>query len=202
MLYKIFKHAYSTFHANESYGRHFWVVSIRKLVQDDIVYWRHTGLHLAFVNVFHKLLDELNPPVSFQKQTIWGTAWQNLTKWPVCLANTQISLGICQVWSVLPVRMKKPSVLSLPLSALWRPWSDWVDAQADLSLSWVHRSLFWFCHAAAHLYLDWHNSEVCLFFTFGLLSYALTWKYSVLSWTTYFCLVWEKQQVGRLPYAC
>ena len=32
-----------------------------------------------------------------------------------------------------------------------RPWSDWVDVQADLSLRWVHRSFCWFCHAAAHI---------------------------------------------------
>ena len=30
-------------------------------------------------------------------------------------------------------------------------WSDWADAQADLSLGWVHRSFCWFCHALAHL---------------------------------------------------
>ena len=26
-------------------------------------------------------------------------------------------------------------------------WFDWMDAQADLSLRWVHRSFCWFCHA-------------------------------------------------------
>ena len=30
-------------------------------------------------------------------------------------------------------------------------WSDWVDAQADLSLRWAHMSVCWFCHTAAHL---------------------------------------------------
>ena len=32
----------------------------------------------------------------------------------------------------------------------WKLWSDWVDAQADLSLPWVHMSFFWFCHEVAH----------------------------------------------------
>ena len=32
-----------------------------------------------------------------------------------------------------------------------KDWSDWVDAQADLSLRWAHWSFCWFCHAAAHL---------------------------------------------------
>ena len=34
--------------------------------------------------------------------------------------------------------MKKHWVLSYPLSALRRLWSDWADAQADLSLRWAH----------------------------------------------------------------
>ena len=53
-------------------------------------------------------------------------------------AKTQISLGICPVWSVFAVRMKRPCVLSYPLSAQRRLWSDWADAQADLSLRWAH----------------------------------------------------------------
>ena len=38
--------------------------------------------------------------------------------------------------------MKKHWVLSYPLSA-----------QADLSLRWEHRSLCWFCHEAAYLFI-------------------------------------------------
>ena len=36
------------------------------------------------------------------------------------------------------VRMKKAWVLSIPLSAQRRLWSDWADAQADLRLRWAH----------------------------------------------------------------
>ena len=39
---------------------------------------------------------------------------------------------------VFAVRMKKPWILSYPLSAQWGLWSDWVNAQADLSLRWAH----------------------------------------------------------------
>ena len=53
-------------------------------------------------------------------------------------AKTQISLGIRPVWSVFAVRMKTDWVLSYPLSAQRRLWSDWADAQADLSLRWAH----------------------------------------------------------------
>ena len=47
---------------------------------------------------------------------IWAASWQNPMKWHVCPAKTQISLGICPVWSVFAVRMKKAWVLSYPLS--------------------------------------------------------------------------------------
>ena len=54
---------------------------------------------------------------------------------------------------IFTVSMKKAWVLSYPLSTQRRLWSDWVDAQADLSLGWVHshfvgfvmRRLIWFC---------------------------------------------------------
>ena len=32
-----------------------------------------------------------------------------------------------------------------------RCWSDWMDAQADLSLRWAHMPFCWFCHVAAQL---------------------------------------------------
>ena len=51
-------------------------------------------------------------------------------------AKTQISLRIRPVWSVFAIRMKKLWVLSYLLSGQRRRWSDWVDAQADLSLCW------------------------------------------------------------------
>ena len=39
---------------------------------------------------------------------------------------------------VFAVRTRKPWVLRYPLSAQRRLWSDWADAQANLSLRWVH----------------------------------------------------------------
>ena len=55
------------------------------------------------------------------------------TKWHVRPAKTQISLSIRPVWSVFAVRMKKTWFLIYPLSAQQRLWTDWADAQADLS---------------------------------------------------------------------
>ena len=39
---------------------------------------------------------------------------------------------------VFAVCMKKACVLSYPLTAQRRLWSDWADVQADLSLRWAH----------------------------------------------------------------
>ena len=52
---------------------------------------------------------------------------------------------------VFAVRMMKAWTLSYPLSTQQRLWSDWADAQADLSLRWAHMSGCWFCHVAAHI---------------------------------------------------
>ena len=42
-----------------------------------------------------------------------------------------------------------------------RLWSDWADAQADLSLRWAHMSFCRFCHEAAHLSLImFHNLTI------------------------------------------
>ena len=32
-----------------------------------------------------------------------------------------------------------------------KDWSDWADAQADLSLRWAHIPLHWFCHVVAQI---------------------------------------------------
>ena len=54
---------------------------------------------------------------------------------------------------IFAVRLKKVWVLSYPKSAQPKLFSDWADTQADLSLSWVHRSSCWFCDALACLLL-------------------------------------------------
>ena len=81
-----------------------------------------------------------------------GRLMTKQTKWYVCPAKTQISLGIRTVWSESSLSAWRQAwVFSYPLSAPWRLWSDWPDAQADLSLRWALMSLCWFCRAAAHL---------------------------------------------------
>ena len=72
----------------------------------------------------------------FQSKTCnnWAATWQN-QQW-LRPAKTQIS----PVWSESDVHMKKAWVLSYPLIAERRPWSDWADAPAPHC---VHETL-WF----------------------------------------------------------
>ena len=65
-------------------------------------------------------------------------------------AKTRISLGIHPVWSETSLCAqwvaKDPSFLH----ADSEDWSDWADAQVDLSLHWMHIPFCWFYHEAAH----------------------------------------------------
>ena len=56
------------------------------------------------------------------------------SKWHVCAVKTQISLGIHLVWAD-SVASGGPNLSSYGKQRLW---SDWGDAQADLSLCWTH----------------------------------------------------------------
>ena len=91
------------------------------------------------------------------------TKMTNPTKWHMRPANTQISLGIRPVWSEFTVRMNLGS-----LATHWvysEDWSDWADAQADLSLRWAHRSFCWFCHEAAHFVISYLHFNCSSFMT-------------------------------------
>ena len=55
---------------------------------------------------------------------------------------------------VFAVRMKKAWVLSYPFSVQRRLWSDWADAQADLSLRWAHTHFVGFVMSRLKLILQ------------------------------------------------
>ena len=81
---------------------------------------------------------------------------------------------------VFTVRMKKPWVFSYPLSAQWRLWLDWADAQADLSLLGIH-SFCWFCHVVAQISIR----PRILYYSFP--------SNAVFAWTWY-GFAWQNQQ--------
>ena len=64
-------------------------------------------------------------------------------------------------------------VLSYPLSTQRGLWSEWMNAQADLSLCWAYLSFCWFCHAVAHFICnEFKNCDSFLhFFNFKIHSF-------------------------------
>ena len=68
----------------------------------------------------------------------WAASWQNQQCGCAPSVDSDQPGHPPSLIRVFAVRMKKAWVLSYPLSAQWRLWSDWADAQADLSLRWAH----------------------------------------------------------------
>ena len=70
----------------------------------------------------------------------------------MCAQRRLIRLGGCPGWSESSLCAqwvaKDPSFLHLDSE----DWSDWADAQADLSLRWTHIPLCWFCQEMAHMF--------------------------------------------------
>ena len=84
---------------------------------------------------------------------IWAASWQNQQNDCAPSKDWDQPGHTPSLIRVFVVRMKRAWILSYPLSAQRRLWSDWADAQADLSLHWLHRPVCWFCHEAAHLFV-------------------------------------------------
>ena len=68
----------------------------------------------------------------------WAATWQNQQSGCVPSEDSDQPGHPPSLIRVFAVRLKKAWVLSYPLSAQQRLWSDWADAQADLSLRWAH----------------------------------------------------------------
>ena len=74
---------------------------------------------------------------------IWASTWQNQQRDIImCPAKTHLRLGICPVWSESSLSAWR-NIGSLATHRRL-DWSDWADAQADLSLRWAHMSCCFF----------------------------------------------------------
>ena len=91
-------------------------------------------LSLIWVNTFCP--DQFVPKVRVILHTS-ATTWQNQQSDCAPSEDSDQPGHPPSLIRAFAVRMKKPWFLSYPLSAQRRLWSDWVDAQADLSLHWV-----------------------------------------------------------------
>ena len=100
------------------------------------------------------------------------------TKWPLRPANTQINLGIRPVWSESSMSAWGNLGSLATHYAHSDDWSDWADAQADLSLRLAHRLFCWFCHEAAQI-CGW---LVCWFFSFNCRVVTVKVPHTSLLW--------------------
>ena len=99
----------------------------------------HDGIfnpHLTTIKDSYILapLSHTEIPVWYARKTGWAASGQN--QQTDCAPSEDSDLP--SLIRVFADCMKKAWVLSYPLSTQRRPWSDWADAQADLSLRWVH----------------------------------------------------------------
>ena len=103
------------------------------------------------------------------------------TKWHVCPAKTQISLGIRPVWSESALCAqwvaKDPSFLHADSTDADQ--TGWMDDQGDLSLRWVHRSFCWFCHEVAHIILIQVDFCIDLILAKLVLSFMIKLPYTI-----------------------
>ena len=72
---------------------------------------------------------------------------------------------------VCAVHMKKPWVLIYQMNTQRRLWSVQVDAQTDLSLRWVQKSFYWFCHEAAQVIIPFFARQCSFMHWFVFLPY-------------------------------
>ena len=124
----------------------------------------HIGFHAKC-----KKCDEMCMCCIFrlEEEAFWATSWQNQQN-DLCAQRDSDHPGhppsLIRVFAVRSMGSLGPSFAS---GGQRRLWSDWADAQADLSLRWVHRSFCWFCHAVARFsywnhfwnHCVWHCNE-------------------------------------------
>ena len=84
---------------------------------------------------------------SVRTKMMWAASWQT-NKLTVRTAKIQISVSIRQVWSESSLSAWRKLGSLATHWAHSEDWSDWADAQAELSLRWAHISVSWFCHEA------------------------------------------------------
>ena len=122
-------------------------------------YWLITQEAVAPSRHDWKIVDwDVKPQ---HKQHKWAVSWQNQQNgmWAQrrlgsAWASAQSDQSLLSAWRKIG-----------SLATHWvhsKDWSDWADAQADLSLCWAHRSFCWFCHEVAQI--CFHCQQWCYVF--------------------------------------
>ena len=82
----------------------------------------------------HELLHDIKLATCLN----WAATWQNQQNDCAPSEDSDQPGYPPSLIRIFTVRMKKAWVLSYPFSTQRRLWSDWANAQADLSLCWAH----------------------------------------------------------------
>ena len=123
----------------------------------------------------HRCMKQVGPVGSISGKSmaivnIWAAIWQNHQNGCAPSKDSDQPGHPPSPIRVFAVRMKNAGVFSYPLSAHRRLWSDWADAQADLSLRWAHTHFVGFvmsrlkyiclCHSPEIVSLCFHTSAI------------------------------------------
>ena len=115
---------------------------------------------------------------------IWAATWQNQQS--ECAPSEDSDQP--SLIRVFAVRMKKTWVLSYPLRAQRRLWSDWADAQADLSLRWVHTHFVGFVMRRLISLCIMTVAAACFSYNYFTIIYMYLVKFTWLISPTVYCI--------------
>ena len=111
-------------------------------------------------------------------------------------AKTQISLGIRPVWSESSLSAWRKLGSLATHWAHSEDWSDWADAQADLSLRWAHSHFVGFVMSRLKLFLKSMHTHTHLtneIFVYDVNNYSMEYLYEYRSFISYY---WKKSTVS------
>ena len=114
---------------------HVFQVEANSTISFDCFAWTLSQKHITIIQRYSK--RQITSRQLYRNQK-WAATWQNQQSECAPSEDSDQPGHPPSLIRVLAVRMKQAWALSYPLSAQRRLWSDWADAQADLSLRWAH----------------------------------------------------------------
>ena len=112
----------------------FWVSEYLGILQ----YTAWTGFNFSYFRCQQSIMTANKFQWQCSKNSKNEPPHDKTNKMTLSPVKTQISLGICPVWSESSLCAQWVAKDQAFFSGQLRLWSDWADAQADLSLHWAH----------------------------------------------------------------
>ena len=115
------------------------LIRVYTIYQSVCIFWMHYSMLKSCSNfMIYAFFQYPNVLDFYGAKRIWAVTWQNQQNGCASSEDSDQPGHSPSLIRVFAVRMKKAWFLSYPLSAWRRLWSNWVDAQADLSLHWAY----------------------------------------------------------------